>query len=254
MKTKHSISRILEIASRVANAQARSQVEDVRVYSEYAEPGYTTPESGLICLGNWNRVSKFNATKHEYETVDDTMPRLGKILEKLGAELEWGDEWCDCSQCGRLVRTQGDSYGWQPSYYAFESELVCRECLLEDESLTEQYLTELEGDARKAVTFKIDLEKAGYRQLNAERYENGWYGGQDDDPKKIAASLEARGVTRYLFTLDNVRQFDLSFSCWVHESQIEKALAAPVNSKADRDPKDVLSDALKGAARKTVKS
>jgi hypothetical protein len=37
--------------------------------------------------------------------------RLGKVLGRLGFDLEWSDEWTDCGACGRLVRTQANSYG-----------------------------------------------------------------------------------------------------------------------------------------------
>jgi hypothetical protein len=101
-------------------------------YNGYAEPGYTDPECGLIATGNWNEVTSwFNGER----TVVSNLPkRLGDLFERMGIEIEWSDEWASCSDCGKLVRTQPDSYCWKPSFTLGDGELLCRECTPDEES------------------------------------------------------------------------------------------------------------------------
>lgn len=184
------------------------------LYSEYAEPGYLDPESGMIALGDWNPRTFDSPGKQ-----DLLMPRIGAILEKLGAELEWEDEWCSCEECGKIFRTEPDSHSWTRSYWAHEGiGYYCRDCVLDD---PEEYLEYLEGNPRNADTLGIDLEEHDYTKVD-EEYASGWYPGQTDDPKGIAEALQEAGIDRFIFKIDSTGQFDVCFSVWVHETQYSK--------------------------------
>lgn len=205
--------------------------KDIILYGDgYAEPGYKDPESGLIALANWNNFE-----------------REGMLLEKLGVETEWEDEWTYCHNCEKLVRTQPDSYCWRPYYYMFDyGDILCGDCILED---PEEYLTRLEGDPRKAITFDgIDLEEYGYKLLY-ENLENGFHGGQDDDPNVIAESLAKAGVDRFVFTIDYTGQFDIQFSVYVHESQFELVEFKNLKIKADISPAEIMKRGLENAGK-----
>jgi hypothetical protein len=187
-----------------------SEIEYIQWSPGYAEPGYQTPANGAgVYRANWNGLSEWDG--RERKSIDDTMPRLSAILEHIGAGIEWGDEWSDCYQCGKLVRTSPDSYGWQPSYIRTEDGEVCHECVSKD---PEAYLLELEGDADRAWTLDIDPADHGYTLLE-EGFENGFHPGQNDDPREIAGRLRARGIDNFVFRLDSVGQFDASFSVYV---------------------------------------
>ncbi len=201
------------------------------LYPGYAEPGY----DGEVALGDWNPLSHGKVIPKEHLT----MPRVGAILEKLGVELEWEDEWTACGECGKLVRTSPDSYGWTRSYWESEEGAVCQDCVLEDPA---GYLEYLESNRNTANTLDLDLESQGYRQV-PESYENGLYGGQSDDPSLIAESLEKLGIGRYIFEIDGVGQFDLSFSVWVHKTEYHKL--AEIESQGV-DPAIAMRAALKG--------
>lgn len=206
------ISRIMDAARVVSTSWADS----VQWHSGYAEPGYTDPESGVIMTGNWNNVTRYNATTNTHDTKDSTPSRVHDLLEKAGAELEWGDEWEDCSECGKLVRTQADSHGWRPSYWNDDNgETVCHECIKKD---PDYYLTSLEGNHRRATTIGLDLKAHGYSHVSQQR-EAGLHPGQNGDPKLIANVLRTMGITRFIFSLDSVGQFDVSFSVWIHKSE-----------------------------------
>jgi hypothetical protein len=100
---------------------------DTATAQGYAEPGYSDSETGLVVLSNWNeRGRSDNPSK-----ADKTMPRLSALLEYFGAAIEWSDEWYTCS-CGKCVRTTADSHDWTPSYWMYEGEIECCECVEND--------------------------------------------------------------------------------------------------------------------------
>lgn len=206
--------RILEIVKDSGNA---GYIE--LYFNGYAEPGYSEGESGIIALGNWNDDTKWDKVMGR-QVVCDYPSRVLRLFERMGIECEWSDEWCSCSNCGKLVRTSADSYGWTPSYTLGDGELNCHECLEED---PESHLESLEGNSDTANTISsIDPEDHGYFKINEYSFVTGWFSGQTDDPRKVAKELEAKGIKRYLFNIDNVRQFDSRWSVYVHESEVNK--------------------------------
>lgn len=130
-KVQKRINRIMAAAENEAKKtncwQLQTFVDDTQFhYNGYAEPGYTDPDCGIIATSNWNEITKYvDSTRI---LVTDTPARIAKLFEKLGIEIEWHDEWCSCSHCGKLMRTQPDSWSWTPSYTLGEGELWCHEC------------------------------------------------------------------------------------------------------------------------------
>lgn len=159
--------RILKIAKHMAASmswQVWSAIEEIRLHSEgYAEPGYDS-ESDLIATGNWNSIRSYDASTKLTTTISDLPQRICNLFEKMGIECEWSDEWFDCS-CGKLVRSQGDSYSWTPSFAYYDDEITCIDCLLED---PEGYLSELEGNSEIANTINdINPLDHGYVQVGS---------------------------------------------------------------------------------------
>ena len=174
------------------------------------EPGYDDKE---VVLANWNSKTRYDKEANRCVEIDDTMPRLAKIFEKLGYAVEWEDEWSTCEDCGKVFRTSPDSYSWTP-HYAFIGEccLVCGDCIKDNPA---DYLESLSGDYNKAETLGIDLSEHGYVKRPGN-YQSGWY-GREDKPADIAKKLKKEGVTDFIFTLDSQGQFALDFSVWVKE-------------------------------------
>lgn len=216
--------RMQAAAIRLAKLQGaelwRTELEYIEFATHYSEPGYSEPEAGLIAFGNWNEVSNWDPETRERSLVTKAPALLAEHLERAGISIEWSDEWRTCCECGGAVRTQPDSYSWLPSYVMTDDGEVCATCLRQDPAA---YLETLEGDASKALTIRgIDPSEFGYVRYGAEgEFEAGMHPGQNDDPKEIAKSLEADGVTRYLFEIDSQGQFDTRFSVWVHEDETE---------------------------------
>lgn len=222
----------------------------------YAEPGYTDSEVATV-LGNWNCPpdepwvpSEVVDPEHEDTEVGEVLT-LGRALELLGCELEWEDEWTTCNDCGKLVRTSPDSYSWTRSYCELEGDIVCSDCVKRDPS---DFIKSKVGNDRSCITFDFDLEPHGFVRL-AYHLQNGLYGGQQADPKVIGKALRKRGISRYLFVLDSVGQFDLDFSVWVDKDELEMAgltedegLPREDTDAAD-DPAEMMSAYLKDSAR-----
>lgn len=221
---------------------------DIQFAPAYAEPGYSVDGPGIL-FANWNAETKYHAATETrgawFETIDDTMPRIGKIAEHLGYECEWSDEWAMCDGCQKAVRTSANSYGWTASYWMGPDDctILCHECVTDDPS---DYLEFLRGNDRAALTINIDLSDHGYVKQNDRSYENGWHPGQNDSPEVIGKSLRDRGVDDYIFTIDSVGQFDLNFSVWVHEEQTHLLEDATIKSELPYDPGTEMAKVLRG--------
>ena len=172
---------------------------DIQVYSDYAEPGYTIDKDKYIFLANWNNFPK----------------NLSHALE-LNGELEWSDEWMSCSDCNKLVRTQPNSYGWKQSFWLNECEIICRQCLDEEEYI--RYL--LNNPDHVNVFDDLDLSKHGFENLNGE-FESGLY-GISDKPKDILKAFMAKHPQKeFVFSGLGQEQFRLTFEIWGRDKTID---------------------------------
>ena len=203
----------------------RWRMEEIQLHFDgYAEPGYDASESGIVATGNWNDITHYDKESNEFVNDDDTPSRVARLLEHYGVTLEWSDEWDTCDNCGKLVRTQPDSYGWQKSYVG-DCEIICLNCID-----PEEHLESLEDEDNKANTLShIDPAEYGYVLLD-EKFEHGLHSGQNADPKVIASGLREKGIRRFLFNLDGVGQFDIDFSVYVHESEYKDDLLDDVET------------------------
>jgi len=222
------------------------------IADEYAEPGYRKDGDRPILFGNWNNKSRWDKETNTSVVTDTRPSRLAKIIQHFGYTLEWEDEWATCSECGHAVRTSGDSYDWQKYFYNFGyGEIICGDCIKSDESPQRDMLEDLEGKSSSAMsnTFDIDLSNFDYQQYG-EGFEHGLYGGQADDPKVIAKTLKSGGVTRFIFVIDSVGQFDCDFSLWIHDDEYEEACHLLRTGKTKGvDPAVVMEEGLRLAAK-----
>lgn len=228
--------------------------EDIQLYGGYAEPGYRDPESGYIAVANWNRKTRYDEKTRTFETIDDTMPRIAKLLEKLGVALEWCDEWHSCCKCNKLVRCTADSYGWQPAYSMGDGEVTCMECVD-----PKKHLERCVWYGKGNEISDIKPEDHGYVLIQDE-LENGWYGGQKASPDVILKSMNEAGVKGVLLNLDSVGQFDLSFSVYVQKkfgkkniAKAKEVMGMPSKVNAKEDPAEVLKRGLQAASESVAK-
>lgn len=158
-----------------------------------AEPGY---DDKPVITADWNNVP---------QVVFDR-------LEALGFSCEWLDEWVMCDQCGRAFRSSPDSYHWQMSGIIDDMGCLCLDCID-----PESYFEGLENNPRAAITWPIferyNPSNYGY-VLAQDKFENGFYEGQTDDPAKILAYYQDHCPGRYLFAMTDQGQFDIEFSLY----------------------------------------
>lgn len=225
---------VIQAALRSAKTlEARSRISTIWFAGEYAEPGYSTDKG--IFLGNWNNVTKWNEETQANEIVDNTPKRLGDILEAMGFELEWSDEWTSCESCGAIVRIHPDGYGWQPSY----ADGICLECLD-----PEEHLQECEGPRKGNAISRFSPGDHGYLLIK-DRFERGFHHRMDADPNRISQLLDAVGAKRYLFNKDDQLQFNHVFSVWLHEEEEHLLEAAKEALETGRTDGPSIAEATK---------
>jgi len=216
-----------------------SRLDEIRLYTDYAEPGYP---NGPVALGNWNDMLNYDE-KADGPRDPRLLPnKVGQLLEQLGFDLDWSDQYTECCECCLPVRTQADCYSWTQSYLLLnDCEPVCFDCLTD--SMIVEYLAEIEGGCNSAIPPGFDPEDFSYHRLNLD-FQDGWY-GTNHDPRKIGQALENLGFNRFLFKIDGVGQFSCDFSVYVHEENlkpdIDKTLDLLENflSKEDIDGPDI---------------
>jgi len=244
---QHNIARraerILEIAASMASnisTNVENRIEEIQLhYERYAEPGYDAGDSGLVATGNWNKIDSYDWQTKQTTHVSDLPRRIADLFEKMGIECEWSDEWISCSDCGKLVRHKADSYHWTPSYFYSEQGCgyTCIDCLQED---PENYLEELEDNENIANTMdEIDHSNYGYIRINEDLYASGWYPGQHDDPADIAKELRGKGISRFLFNIDSVEQFDSHWSVFVHKDEEHLLNVSEDDESEDEDEEEI---------------
>lgn len=191
-----------------------SEIENLTWYPDYAEPGYSLShgEKGILAA-DWNYFPR---------DVD-------KLLERAGFEVEWSDEWTDCSECGKAIRTSPDSYDFQKYWVWQEDECVCLNCVDWPE-----YLKSIEDDASKAVVRECDPSKFGYVRVSQEReYENGWHPGQTDSPRVILDALHEKGEDRIIFRIPETSQFYIEFETWQRAPTLDNVMEYCKHATAD---------------------
>lgn len=238
---------VLEAAAKKAKtSQGRYHVEEITLHEKFAEPDYTDPDSGIIALGDWNDVGHYDEKVRKFITDDDIMPRLAHVLEKrFDVCIDWNDQWTECGCCNGLVRTSADCYAWKQHFVELDGEIVCEECLIMDKQKIVSYLKSIEGNCQHAIPLdNIDPEDHGYIKYS-EQFENGLHGGQADSPDMIAQFLKSKGITRFLFTLDWVGQFEMEFSVWIHKEHKKLMKGLVIENCHGPDPAEMAQKALR---------
>jgi hypothetical protein len=168
------------------------EIECMGYAKEYAEPGYQDPTK-CVLWANWN-----------------VFPRdLPSILENYGYSIEWSDEWTTCGDCGKAIRTQPNSYSWQPYYVLLnDCEIICLDCVD-----WQSYLESIEDDSDMACVAECNPADYGYTLVD-DSFEHGLHPGQTDDPQAILKRLMQDGSTGYVFRIRESRQFDTRFEVY----------------------------------------
>ena len=219
LKVIDRANKIFEIALRMANGNPSvvNRIAAIGLHTNgYAEPGYNAE---LIATGNWNEIDQYDAATKSRILISDLPKRIEKLFSQMGIACEWSDEWTTCDDCGKLVRTQPDSYSWTPSFCTVDCSEICIDCISEE---PDYYFETLEGTAEKVNAFRT-LNPANYEYVRIDKTYDG-----KDNARIVAKELEKKGISRYLFSLDEKTQFDIKYSAFVHISEFHLVNPQPV--------------------------
>lgn len=189
---------ILQRAAATATL-AKYRVEEIRFAPDYAEPGYGPAGKGIL-LANWNKVE-----------VDRTMVRLGDIIERLGYQTEWSDEWVECDDCGKTFRTIPNCYFWEQSGIDGE-ECLCRECI-DWETLCRAR----EDNPGSCVPSSVNPAEFGYVLAKTD-FETGFHPGQTDNPVEVYKTVKTES-NHVLLRIKEVSQFYSVWEVWTREEE-----------------------------------
>ena len=172
----------------------------------FSEGVYGT-DTDIWVKGDWN-PKRFRRGDEPVLTNEESLaPRLGNALDRIGVELLWLDEWQECMECYKAVRTEPDSYSWTPQYVFTDiGDFICSRCATFDD-IAETAI----NNPEYAVPTFIDLEDEGFTQLNGH-FESGWFEGQNDNPKELIKSSLTDGYDEIAFSINSVGQFDVRFN------------------------------------------
>lgn len=189
---------ILDIAKRMAvridaemgsGFMIQNKVEGISLHNGYAEPGYESANE-LVATGNWNEIERY-----ENGAKTNLMKRLGDLFERIGADIEWSDEWTACHECGKVVRTQPDSHWWKPSAHVGEGSIVCFECEPETEDERKRG-TMTDHETQSIEVTGEDSDVLGLAQAVQKRFgvlPANWKAcDTEDDMERLDASEEPR--------------------------------------------------------------
>lgn len=185
----------------------------------YAQPGYGSDDA-VIVLGNWNPKRWPRDGEPELTDAENVGPRLAELLEEMGAEIEWCDEWVRCGECYRIFRSSPDSYMWTMfgAYVEDAADYICADCLRSDvDACLDDYI----DNPDNAVTWAspADMSAGGWTQYapdDPREYESGWHPGQTDDPRRVLDSIrdDMGANVKVVFLINSVGQFDTRWSAW----------------------------------------
>jgi len=149
--------------------------------------------------------------------------KVQKFLDKIEySDEEWGfdDEWSQCANCGRVIRSSPDSYSWYPDYLSTEDGLYCPRCFDLDD-----YLQVVEDKVDRdepipGMPYSLSFDRDEWTQVKSNGYrgewENGLHGGQTDNPDKQARLVRKVGEGKIQVLFDvSPSQFDVSWTTWI---------------------------------------
>lgn len=180
----------------------------------------------FFIVDGWNDIEVFNKECEERGLIND---ETGEILnwdsycEEIGWEWGFADEYSTCGNCGGLIKTSPDYYGWTPDYWITDGDITCGDCVRED--FAEEYIGEILHGYHHCHDFSTanvligfdQLYKMGFYKLD-EKYYNGMHHGMNDKPEDVFKKLEKKHWV--LFEI-HPSQFYVKFEVWVKDKQGE---------------------------------
>jgi hypothetical protein len=184
--------------------------------------GYA-PGSGdsdaIVFSANWNTETQYNSETGETILIDNSMARLGELLEKLPkVDLPWSDTTSHCDGCMKAISSNPTHWGWTPAYAVLDGSIMCQGCLQEDPVELFEFILR-NADTALSPSLNINPSEHGYTQLPIN-YESGMYPYQNDDPGTVGTNLQQIGIERYFFAIEGTGQFDVDWVVWLENDEL----------------------------------
>lgn len=137
----------------------------------------------------------------------------GDLLERAGYGIEWCDEWTDCCNCGKVVRTSPDSYFWWPQWYWLsECEIECRQCALAD---LDSYAEWLMAKPGRVDELRVQWDEHGWAELPEKFW---WITGVTAGPTPTVERMESVNV---VIQRDHTTSVPDAIKVWIKQPQLD---------------------------------
>lgn len=145
-----SFDLVQRVALSVCAPRNEGTIHNWMWYETWADGTKCDPQ-GIIVANSW------------WDRDDDTLERVGKILEQLGYTLAYDDSSIGCDHCYKLIETQPQYWADYNHFHIFDGWAVCESCILSGQDLGE-YCDDLAEHGR-IDQFRVDPTSVGWRYL-----------------------------------------------------------------------------------------
>jgi hypothetical protein len=186
-------------------------------YHGYA-PG-SGDSDARVFSANWNTETQYNSETRESIVVDNSLARLGELLENLPkVDLAWCDTTSHCDGCMKAISSSPTHWSWTPAYAVLDGSIMCQGCLQEDPAELFEFILG-NADTSLSPSLNINPSEHGYTQLPIN-FESGMYPYQNDDPGTVGTNLQQLGIERYFFAVEGTGQFDVDWVVWLENDEL----------------------------------
>ena len=204
-----------EVASKL-----QALYDEGRVYFDLAKD---KDGDDFLIVDGWEDVRKIQkALKPDFEPKDEYDTSVLDELFDNGYQWGFRDEYSKCDRCGKVIRTEADSYSWVPDFFVTEDgEIICGDCVREN---PKEYLETLYNNPEKANTILSaqDLIDNGFEKIDGD-YEDGWYDKHDSPEEILNKALEAHPNGVFIFHISGQGQFATQFELWGADLDLDES-------------------------------
>lgn len=178
----------------------------------------------FLIVDGWEDVRKIQkALKPDFEPKDEYDTSVLDELFDNGYQWGFRDEYSTCDRCGKVIRTEADSYSWVPDFFVDydNGEIICGDCVREN---PKEYLETLYNNPEKANTILSaqDLIDNGFEKIDGD-YEDGWYDKHDSPEEILNKALEAHPNGVFIFHISGQGQFATQFELWGADLDLDES-------------------------------
>ena len=170
-----NVERVIAAAKSCAISRwVQCELDNLQWFQGYATDGFPDCPNGLIAA-NWNE-----------QHGDNTMRRLGDILERMGVELDWSDCVIGCDQCYKAINTQPQTMCDYPHYFLGDGFVVCENCVKAGHDL-ERYCDET-AESGRLDRFNVEPPAETWiflGELDSHSYHETSYRGRNTIPDSV---------------------------------------------------------------------